>query len=62
MTSNPGETNDLSEVHPDITRDLLDDWETYVKETGTVWGKDAEPLEVDNMDWKSVGESVIGGE
>lgn len=39
VPSDPGETKDLSTREPDT--ELLEDWDTYVKETGSVWGPDA---------------------
>ena len=39
--ADPGERIDLATQHPDVLEDLLKDWETYVKETGTQWGTSA---------------------
>lgn len=36
MTTDPGEVNDLSDQHPDIVADLLQEWEDYVAKNGIV--------------------------
>lgn len=41
LTTDPGETQDLSSKEPEKFRELLADWDTYVRETGLVWGPQA---------------------
>ncbi len=36
LSVDPGETNDLSESHPEIRADLLKEWDTYVAKNGIV--------------------------
>lgn len=41
VTLDPGETTDISDQEPEKLKELLGDWEQYVKETGLVWGPNA---------------------
>lgn len=61
MSVDPGETNDLSEQHPDVLKQLLVMWDQYVEQTGTVWGPDKEPIGAKSSGWTATPD-VIGGE
>ena len=41
VTEDPGETVDISAKEPEKFKELMADWEVYVKETGLVWGDGA---------------------
>lgn len=36
LDRDPGEIEDLAQTHPDILRELLEHWETYVREAGVI--------------------------
>ncbi|OQV05800.1 hypothetical protein CLAIMM_10470 [Cladophialophora immunda] len=38
LSRDPGETLDLAEQYPSKLKELVDDFDVYVKQTGTVWG------------------------
>lgn len=57
LDADPGETNNLAEKEPEKLAELIGHWETYVKETGVVWGPPLKPGPV-NVDMTT----VIGGD
>jgi hypothetical protein len=59
VVSDPGETQDLSEEYPNLMKTMLEEWEIYLKQTGTVWGQ---ALPMDTKGWDGTGSAVIGGE
>lgn len=61
VVADPGETNDLSEVETEVYRALLEEWDVYVAETGTVWGE-AAPVFAYGSQTKVEGADLIGGE
>lgn len=60
IVSDPGETNDLSEAEPEVLKRMLELWEQYVDETGTVWDQ-AQPVGF-GKGWDAGPEDLIGGE
>lgn len=62
MTTDAGETEDLSETHPSVMTEMLAAWDQYVDETGTIWGNDKIPIGGKDRGWDAVPNDVIGGE
>ena len=60
LSSDQGETEDLSERHPGVKRELLEMWEQYRSETGVVWGT---PIRFVGEEWDGNDEKrIIGGD
>lgn len=59
LSRDPGETNDLSEKLPEKLKELLAQWEVYVKETGVVWGAALAPGVVE---FHGERKDVVGGD
>lgn len=58
LSVDPGENVDLAKHHPDKLKELISDFDTYVKQTGTVWGL---PLDM-SQPRKPLPDDMIGGD
>ncbi|OQV05801.1 hypothetical protein CLAIMM_10471 [Cladophialophora immunda] len=58
LSADPGETNDLAETLPEKLKEMLQAWDQYVVETGTVWG---EPVSGE-IAWGNLPEDSVGGD
>jgi hypothetical protein len=56
LAVDPGETNDLAESQPEKLKEMLNGWDQYVVETGTVWG---EPVRGE-IAWGNMPEGSVG--
>jgi arylsulfatase A-like enzyme len=58
LSVDPGECVDLAEQYPSKLKELVDDFHTYVEQTGTVWGV---PLDM-TQPRKPLPDDMIGGD
>lgn len=65
LSKDPGETNDLTESHPDKVKEMMKLWEQYVKETGVVWDEEHGPhddIPITGQEWGANDPSITGGD
>ena len=59
LSVDPGETNDLASTNSAKLEELKKDWDEYVNQTGTIWGR---PVSTIRESWFRTPAESIGGD